>query len=295
MKTIIITVSFTLSATFCLGQKMRFSDTSNKWTYCQVTVDDPLPFVHSFYFIGDTIIGSYSYRKTSGYSSLIREDTLAGKVYIRFTDTTLIADTGDLVLYDYNWHNGDTVRQPKNSISGISPKSWVAGIDSTVINGFPYKVWHFAGPAPYYVIEGVGSTNGFIFAVRPEPFFEVVQCLRCFVNHGVSDSLSLPVPVMGVGVPSLSYFDNFHSCGYPVEVSIVTSNELIIYPNPVQTTLNISAPHPLVSVVIYNIFCEPIIESENLEEKVQIDVKGLPAGIYIARINGAEVKRFVKQ
>ena len=69
-----------------------------------------------------------------------------------------------------------------------------------------------------------------------------------------------------------------------------------IYPNPAASTLTISSPHPINSIVITNPVGQLVLSSNYCnQQKVQVDVSGLPGGMYFLTLNGTEVRKFIKQ
>jgi hypothetical protein len=90
--------------------------------------------------------------------------------------------------------------------------------------------------------------------------------------------------------------DNIYA-GYDGEgIPILSNNPNInIYPNPSSTAITITALHTIKTVSITNLLGEVISTNQYNTDVVQVDVKDLPAGIYFVRINGTEVRKFVKQ
>jgi hypothetical protein len=68
-----------------------------------------------------------------------------------------------------------------------------------------------------------------------------------------------------------------------------------VYPNPATTKLTLTASARITTVAISNLLGQTVYSHEYNADKVQIDVADLPAGIYFIRINGTEVRRFVKE
>jgi sugar lactone lactonase YvrE len=68
-----------------------------------------------------------------------------------------------------------------------------------------------------------------------------------------------------------------------------------IYPNPVQSRLTIASSEIINQVTITNFLGQIIYAHEYNTEKVQIDVASLPASVYFIKINGSEVRKFVKE
>ena len=92
---------------------------------------------------------------------------------------------------------------------------------------------------------------------------------------------------------SLRVFDE--SCeGVPIVSN--GNDKITLYPNPTATQLNIESSAIITTITIANLIGQMVyINHFHDEEQVQIDVASLPAGIYLLRVNGTEVRKFVKQ
>ena len=77
--------------------------------------------------------------------------------------------------------------------------------------------------------------------------------------------------------------------------SIPNGSMISVYPNPSTTSIAISASERITSVTISNLLGQTMYSHEYNSTQVQVDVADLPAGVYFVRINGTEVKKFVKQ
>jgi hypothetical protein len=85
------------------------------------------------------------------------------------------------------------------------------------------------------------------------------------------------------------------ACGFVSVATVAVQNQLSYYPNPVATKLNVSAPYRVLEVTITNLIGQTVFADHYNNEKVQVDVSGLPAGMYLMRINDTEVRRFMKE
>jgi hypothetical protein len=84
----------------------------------------------------------------------------------------------------------------------------------------------------------------------------------------------------------------------PTEVNnlgIHFANSIVTYPNPAYNELTISASDKINAVAIYSLIGQTVYSHEYNSDKVQIDITALPAGVYLVRINGTEIRKFVKQ
>ncbi len=68
-----------------------------------------------------------------------------------------------------------------------------------------------------------------------------------------------------------------------------------LHPNPATSSLSISASEKINSVVISNLMGQTVYQNQYDSQQVHLDVAQLPVGVYFVRINGTEVRRFVKQ
>ena len=70
---------------------------------------------------------------------------------------------------------------------------------------------------------------------------------------------------------------------------------LSIYPNPTTTELTIGSPNKITQLIITNLIGQQVYTHEYNTETVQVNVACLPSGIYFIKINGSEVRRFIKE
>jgi len=83
---------------------------------------------------------------------------------------------------------------------------------------------------------------------------------------------------------------------YPTSNSLISFSEnFSIYPNPATTELNITSPDKITQLIITNLIGQQVYTHVYNKESVQVNVARLPGGIYFIKINGSEVRRFVKE
>lgn len=87
-------------------------------------------------------------------------------------------------------------------------------------------------------------------------------------------------------------------CGFifPLEVvNLTKTNQCFVYPNPATTSLTITSGENIKTITITNLLGQPIYTHQYNTTKAEVDVSNLPTGIYLIRINGTEVRKFVKE
>ena len=78
-------------------------------------------------------------------------------------------------------------------------------------------------------------------------------------------------------------------------VNINAYNEIAVYPNPVTTLLIIQSTNQLINQIrITNLLGQTVFNNNYNTDEVQVDVADLPGGLYFVKINGSEVRKFVK-
>jgi hypothetical protein len=68
-----------------------------------------------------------------------------------------------------------------------------------------------------------------------------------------------------------------------------------VYPNPAGNILNATSSQVIKDITIKNLLGQTILSRQTEQNAVQLNVEGLPAGIYIVRINGEYVQRIMKE
>ena len=71
--------------------------------------------------------------------------------------------------------------------------------------------------------------------------------------------------------------------------------DVTLYPNPVQDVITVTSSVPINKIVISNLVGEQLFSGSYSNTSAVVKLSQLPAGIYIARINGAVVRKFVKE
>ena len=84
-------------------------------------------------------------------------------------------------------------------------------------------------------------------------------------------------------------------CPDKVNQPAAYNDQVIIYPNPAHNELNVRSGDKITGITITNLVGQIVYSHEYNAEKIQVAIADLQPGLYFIRINGTEVRQFVKQ
>ena len=76
---------------------------------------------------------------------------------------------------------------------------------------------------------------------------------------------------------------------------LTKANALTIYPNPATDKITISSSVKINQIVISNLVGQTVYNHEYSSKQVHVNVAGFAKGVYLIKVNGTEVRRFVKE
>ncbi len=77
--------------------------------------------------------------------------------------------------------------------------------------------------------------------------------------------------------------------------TINASGDIQIFPNPALNSLTVTCTQKIASLTVTNPLGQVIYSQRHDTKEAQIDVSTLPAGVYFVKVNGMDVRKFVKQ
>lgn len=86
-----------------------------------------------------------------------------------------------------------------------------------------------------------------------------------------------------------------HCDGKAALPNINNNGALMVYPNPATNLLTISAPTDITTLTITNLLGQTVYANHYNSPQVEVDVSALPAGVYLVRVDGTEMRKFIKQ
>jgi len=104
-----------------------------------------------------------------------------------------------------------------------------------------------------------------------------------------------------VSTATYECYDSTISAGHVVDdgstglLSLSSKTGFAMYPNPAGNLLYLVSCKVITSIEIDNLFGLPIFTKNYKDSKVQIDISGLPTGIYAVKVNGTWVQKLIKE
>ncbi len=259
----------------------------------QTSITDELYFTS-----GDTIVNALKYKKVNyqnkgnafgpvpplnyifnggAYSFSYRNDSLNKKVYILLADSLQ-----ETLWYDFNLHLGDTLKNTYSvsNFGAASPPNKLLSvtlIDSVLICNNYYKSYGITSSQQnvgtyncFYLIESVGFTTNFINALFGN---------NCFFEPTV--------------VPN-TYSWSLDACPNDLAVKTNMANTVSVklYPNPVNSTLNINTSiiNEKTQIIIADILGREIVnQAEENTSGFVLNTSNLPNGIYFISIKSKSI------
>ena len=123
-------------------------------------------------------------------------------------------------------------------------------------------------------------------------------------NELLSNTTTAPVSVTYVYTVTANGCDNVESvtvtiepCRYLLETDNLpsVSKAISIYPDPARSSITITSSSGISSITIFNLLGQQFFTGCYSSTTAELNITQLPAGIYLLRINGADVRRFVKE
>ena len=206
-------------------------------------------------------------------STVIRQD--GRKIFMRIgkNQNTIFSDT---LIYDFNLAKGDTLADTKNQ----SPFFKIITDEDSVLIGSEYRkrfivkeiVSQEGDFYNHYLIEGIGSNNGFLNGYFDNIFSSyITTSLYCF----------------GINNQSLYQFNSGY-CDFNVGLKENNSNELFSYfPNPFENEVTLLVPdaNAVKTIEVFDIIGNKIESNFSIKSnEISINMIEIESGIYTIRL-----------
>jgi len=237
------------------------------------------PQIDTFWIGGDTLVHDtvckkVLYTNLKNVIGVMREDTVAGKVWFRSFKPALVApgDTDEVLLYDFNLKTGDTFDLAEyygSTMPGDNIVDSIYYINSKKHIRFKGSIINKNERLEF--IEGVGSNASNIYKYRGDFFY--AEYLICAYRNDEQ-------------VYANEFYNGNCSPALSIDIAIDTSN-LILYPNPVTDMLYIDLrrSYSKVSVSLTDISGQPVLtKTFRAVSEIVIDVSMVKQGLYLLNI-----------
>lgn len=262
---------------------------------------------------GDTVFKNINYKHVYDNGSLvgiIREDTLAQKVYFRtYCDTT-----PEILLYDFSLQQGDTISYDFPFSAAGNLNSGVFTVDSIRLmynytNRYGRHFFlsnHDSVGQTLEIAEGIGSLNHPIFLYYwfskgvlsdyatslshpPIYFTRLVSCKWDDAVKVYADTVAYYLADGGQKTVTVTIHD---SCDYTSRCCIagvgsIVGGDVQIIPNPASETVQIVLPAYVERLELINSVGAIVIAKRPACANVDLPLDALPSGIYLLKIYSA--------
>ncbi len=194
----------------------------------------------------------------------IREDNKKIMAYILPGADIWHTDTAEIVLYDFNFNIGDTLK----TIFALQLQNFVfIGSDSVLVGNIYHKVWRTNSPR--YIIEGIGTGNGLYSMLTGQN----TVYLSCFNRDGY-----------GTYSPASTSCFYIHKMGTLTDIASAGDKDknISVSPNPFSNEIKINAGMP-VELKIYNSLGQVVLK-DKLQSNKNINTSSLPGGTYLVEL-----------
>jgi len=222
-------------------------------------------------------------------TQIILYETLnTAEVHIGHKDTCVSWNGGYAIVGVQNATGTASTAAPGRDYPSVwtaSNEAWSFTPDGTFssysVNSIPYS------PSPYYTIYWYDSTTGAFLGSGDSLVIDTATAGN-FKAVAVSCSDTSSTGLDSVATGYLRLFN--------LAVDQVSSvKEFSVYPNPADNILNIKANDIIYSVVVTNLLGQIVLEQRASDKHTQIDISQLPPSVYLIKVNGTVVRRFVKE
>ena len=282
----------------CFPQSKAYSQpiSENAHWFTHFQIGAPPTESYTYYKTGgDTLINSTNYIKLwsaevhmggPGNTYLLTPMSCFAAFRNDPSDKAYIIPNGETIerlWYDFNLTVGDTLPLNPEWYSttlsyGGNTNIIVSGIDSVDYCGVYYKRWHFTPPMSPDLVYNIGFTGDLLN--YNWNYFEALMTLDTWSPDSTSNGCFL----------LFNYLSAENRNGL--------TSRLSVFPNPACDLVNLSIPSPQKnsSISVFNSVGETVLKTnfQKGESAVSIDVRALPAGLYLIK-TGNYTGRFVKQ
>ena len=152
-----------------------------------------------------------------------------------------------------------------------------------------------------FVVRMVSATTGVISTIAGNGFESYTGDGGPATDAGMSSVDGMAIDAQGNLFVADEFNDVIREIGCPTCVglsvaAVSNAHPLTIYPNPATNSLTISsADQPISQVTITDLVGQVVLTHAYNTKLAKIDITSLAQGIYLIKINGAEVRKFVKE
>ncbi len=108
-----------------------------------------------------------------------------------------------------------------------------------------------------------------------------------------NDSFGIAV-TNGITSDSIYVFAIVSQCTNAISNAAKRSTQILLFPNPAKTKLTVISPDLIEHVVITSSQGKTVCSHHYQSHEIEIDISSFPSGLYFIKVNGSDVRRFIK-
>ena len=255
---------------------------------------------HTIYWTGASEqIMAAKYDPSLGCAMFI--NPISGDSVLCKGDTTTLRDTTSGGIWSSSNASIVMVGSSPGHITGVS--FGVATITYSLgTNHYTKMVYVISAPSPIIgnrnICEGsvaglIDGTTGGLWSSNNISIATVGSLTG--IVYGIASGLATITYAISPGC-FVTISDTVFDCVNEVSLAYKDKDHITVYPNPATSELNITSTTQISSITITNLLGQIVYTQQQLySQQAQINVSTLPAGIYFVKINGTEVRKFVKE
>ncbi len=175
-------------------------------------------------------------------------------------------------------------------------------VPSSTVNGYNYQAVHnLPNTSAAFDALDYYAYYRFIDALADYTFYGAPEGKDVALGHGSAAQVTMPGemnPLQSISAPYPIHPQSYYSfpCSYQdnpradyctaAAIDDIAGTEVVLFPNPVNDVLNISATAPQLNVNVYNSLGQKIVGYSVQGNYTSISMQGFAQGIYLVEVNG---------
>ena len=174
------------------------------------------------------------------------------------------------------------------SVWAASNEAWqftpTSGGTSYTVASIPYAT------VPYYTIYWIDSATGTFLGSGDSIVLSPDSVTYLALGISCSDSMATGLDTVARGYLRVSSITGTTGLS-----PVVPIQNILLYPNPATNELNVSADATMTEIIVCNLLGQEVLIAKPNLSHVVLNTSVLPTGVYLLKINGTVMRKFVRE